>query len=145
MAMKNILKLSMAASLLLLVCSCSKREEMIIASELRLPEMFSDWEMPMYLYKTSYSQENWDWLIRKGAIEGFEHEYGYEYRIIAKYHKGRKPGKDEIIDNPTDYYVLIKVLSKEKKHSENLPGKRSPYLDYGGENENGEAETGPEM
>ena len=63
--MKNILKLSMAASLLLLVCSCSKREEMIIASELRLPEMFSDWEMPMYLYKTSYSQENWDWLIRK--------------------------------------------------------------------------------
>ena len=129
MAMKKILKLLMAASLFLLVCSCSKREEMIIASELRLPEMFSDWEMPMYLYKTSYSQENWDWLIRKGAIEGFEHEYGYEYRIIAKYHKGRK----------------IKVLSKEKKHSENLPGKRSPYLDYGGENENGEAETGPEM
>ena len=80
---KEILILG-AASLLLLVCSCSKREEMIIASELRLPEMFSDWEMPMYLYKTS-----------------------------------------------TDYYTLIKVISKEKKQSENLPGKRSPYLDYG--------------
>ena len=127
--MKKILKLLMAASLLLLVCSCSKREEMIIASELRLPEMFS--EMPMYLYKTSYSQENWDWLIRKGAIYGFEHEYGYEYRIIAKYHKGPKPDKDLIVDTPTDYYTLIKVISKEKKQSKNLPGKRSPYLDYG--------------
>lgn len=129
--MKKILKLLMAASLLLLVCSCSKREEMIIASERRLPEMFSDWEMPMYLYKTSYSQENWDWLIRKGAIYGFEHEYGYEYRIIAKYHKGPKPDKDLIVDTPTDYYTLIKVISKEKKQSKNLPGKRSPYLDYG--------------
>ena len=129
--MKNILKLSMAASLLLLVCSCSKREEMIIASELRLPEMFSDWEIPMYLYKTSYSQENWDWLIRKGAIKGFEHEYGYEYRIVARYHKGPKPDKDLIVDTPTDYYTLIQVISKEKKQSENLPGKRSPYLDYG--------------
>ena len=47
---------------------------MIIASELRLPEMFSDWEMPMSLYMTSYGQKNWGWLIRKGAIEGFGQE-----------------------------------------------------------------------
>ena len=64
---------------------------MIIASELRLPEMFSDWEMPVYLYKTSYGQKNWGWLIRKGAIEGFGQEEPV-YRLQRRERKRR--GRD---------------------------------------------------
>ncbi len=53
--------------------------------------MFSDWEMPVYLYKTSYGQKNWGWLIRKGAIEGFGQEEPV-YRLQRRERKRR--GRD---------------------------------------------------
>jgi hypothetical protein len=59
--------------------------------------------------------DNWESFQ---GIEGFEYEQGYEWVVMVfkeQWHNG------EIQDVSIYRYVLIEVISKTKKHSENLP------------------------
>ncbi|MBB4036900.1 hypothetical protein GGR21_002814 [Dysgonomonas hofstadii] len=53
-----------------------------------------------------------------GYIEGFEHEEGYEYMLKVRQEKVHD---GEIADAPTHKQILLEVLSKTKKESENIP------------------------
>lgn len=59
---------------------------------------------------------NPDWMKITDSINGFEYEPGFEYVI--------KVQRRQINNPPEDYrgeYILKKIISKEKKDSENLP------------------------
>ncbi len=68
---------------------------------------------PCYIVKYEGSDK---WTTMTEYIKGFDYEPGYEYVI--------KVVKEELRNPPQDHlgsYQLIKIISKVKKNSENLP------------------------
>lgn len=102
----------------ILITGCKKEAEdteiMTVASEKR--DCFLIGRFPCYIVKTEDVQ-GWHTMVE--AIVGFEYTPGYEYVLEVK--------RLEMVDPPQDWlgqYQLIKVISKEKKNSENLPPQR---------------------
>jgi hypothetical protein len=61
------------------------------------------------------SQQNWEYFY--DSIAGFTYEEGFEYEILVSEKEIKNPPQD----TSSIETVLIKVLSKIKKISENLP------------------------
>ena len=102
--------------------SCEKGQVLIIASELRINPYLSDYEsFPQYVYKTT-DESQWDYLIDYQNFHGFDYEPGYEYVVEAEYFRGKEPEQGIEMDASGDYYLLTRIISKEKRDSQNLPG-----------------------
>lgn len=77
--------------------------------------------VPYYLTKEKGS----DVWVGYEHIQGFEYKRGFEYRIIAE-----KVEDNELRKLADSYYIflrLVKVVSVEKKETEDLPGYILPY------------------
>ncbi len=59
-----------------------------------------------------------DWIFMYEGIEGFDYEPGYEYVLEVRQEERAQPVP---ADRSTYKYVLVKVVSKIKKHSEDMP------------------------
>ncbi|MCC8133465.1 MAG: DUF4377 domain-containing protein [Tannerellaceae bacterium] len=68
------------------------------------------------------SGEETEWTFLYGGIEGFDYQPGYEYVLKVQVQEVENP----VADQSSIRYILIKVISKEKKTSENLPVFPSP-------------------
>lgn len=89
-----------------------KELDMIVASETRIGHGVG----PMTCLLVKYaSTEKWQYMY--SLIEGFDYEPGYEYRLTVI----RSERKNIPQDASKYVYKLVKVLSKEKKQSTELP------------------------
>jgi hypothetical protein len=61
-----------------------------------------------------------EWQYFYSPIEGFTHEDGYEYVLEIREEKRENPPADA----SSIKYTLVKMISKTKKTSENLPAER---------------------
>ena len=57
------------------------------------------------------------WEFWYSGIEGFDYEKGYEYKLKIRREKIENPAADQ----SSLKYVLVKVISKTQKVSENMP------------------------
>jgi len=119
--MKKFKYLIIATFLLLLssIISCedsenTKEEEKtyIVASEKR--NCVGVGSQKCFLVKNN-KQDNWQFFYT--AITGFEYEEGFEYELLVSEKEIENPPQD----TSSVEYILIKVVSKVKKSSENLP------------------------
>lgn len=103
----------------LLFTSCNKDdfmiETIIIASEKAIGTEPSGLSKRDYFLIKQKTSAKWEYLAQD--IQGFEYEKGYEYTLRVKIQTIKKPKEDQYPES----YILLEVLSKEKKHSENLP------------------------
>jgi len=102
------------ATIIVMLSSCMNQtsEKMVVAS--RQGDCVGVAPMNCYLVKEA-GQNDWQFLYNE--IDGFEYEPGYEYEIEVVKEKIENPAADQ----SSIRYILIKVLSKTKKESENLP------------------------
>jgi hypothetical protein len=63
------------------------------------------------------------WQYFYSPIEGFTHQDGYEYVLEIREEKQENPPADA----SSIKYILVKVVSKTKKASENLPAKQNHF------------------
>lgn len=89
-----------------------KEVDMIVASETRVGYGVG----PMTCLLVKYAPtEKWQYMYSK--IEGFNYEPGYEYQLTVI-----RSERDNLPQDASKYmYKLVKVLSKEKKQSIELP------------------------
>ena len=102
-----------------------KIETLIIASEQRLglsPGGGSTY--PHYIVKNTEADE---WRFFSSYIEGFNYETGCEYVVEIKVHEDDLD--PTLADQELFSYSLHKIISKEKKDSENLPENLEPKTD----------------
>lgn len=103
----------------LLFTSCNKEDFMIetitIASEKAIGIDPSGLSKREYFLIKQKASAKWEYLSQN--IQGFEYERGYEYTLKVKVQTIKKPKEDQYSES----YILLEVLSKEKKQSENLP------------------------
>ena len=103
--------LSMCTSICMFV-SCSvdeletHNEVLIVASEI-----VEKSEGDAYWIKRSGSTS---WKMMYANIQNFNHERGYEYVVLVNVKKNNNPGPGESARK----YILLKIISKEKKDSE---------------------------
>lgn len=93
-------------------CSCAETEDMIVASQTR--QCHGVGVQQCMLVKSIVSQP---WEFFYGNIEGFDYEPGYEYVLKVKKEKVENPPQDA----SSIKYTLVKMVSKEKRTSDNLP------------------------
>ena len=62
------------------------------------------------------------WSLFYSQIEGFDYEEGYEYVLQVEKEKIENPPAD----GSSIRYKLVKVVSKKKTESENLPQQTQP-------------------
>lgn len=100
---------------LLAACSRPGTELLTVASETRTCSGVGKWECMLVRHGDA---GQWEYFY--GNIAGFDYEPGYEYVLRVK--------KEEVKNPPQDAssvkYTLVKVLSKEKVDSQNLPPRR---------------------
>lgn len=93
-------------------CSSGKTEKLIVASETRT--CYGVGKQQCMLVKSEKSEP---WTFFYGNIVGFDYESGYEYVLNVR--------KEEVKNPPQDAsslkYTLVKVVSKERRTSENMP------------------------
>ncbi|MCD8182061.1 MAG: DUF4377 domain-containing protein [Bacteroides sp.] len=128
--MKYILLL---LSFLFVFAGCSKDDNqkdkiitLTIASEKRMGYIsWSSYVGPCYLVKDVGSDQ---WLFFRQYIKGFDpyYEEGYEYVVELNWHIDSFDSS--LADQELDSYSLRKIISKEKKDSENLPADIVPHL-----------------
>lgn len=102
---------------ILLVTGCSKYDNtkiITIASKKVVVENIHGEQLNMYLYKENDSDTKWS--IYSSYIGNFEYESGYEYII-----KVGVVSPDLNLMDDEGYSDLLKIISKIKKESENLP------------------------
>lgn len=89
-----------------------KELDIIVASETRISHGVS----PITCLLVKYaSMEKWQYMYSQ--IEGFDYEPGYEYKLTVI-----RSERENIPQDTSKYvYKLVKVLSKEKKQSIELP------------------------
>ncbi|MCD7936632.1 MAG: DUF4377 domain-containing protein [Tannerellaceae bacterium] len=96
-----------------ITCTTSKNTSRItVASELR--DCTGVGPMKCMLVKTGGHN---DWIFMYDQIEGFTYEPGYEYVLEVKQEDRPNPAADQ----SSKKYVLVKVISKTQKISENMP------------------------
>lgn len=112
---RNILWAAGAFSLLAVTlwsCSRGSEERITVASETR--NCYGVGIQQCMLVKHNASEP---WTFFYGNIEGFDYVPGYEYVLEVK--------KEEVKNPPADAssirYGLVKIVSREKKTSENMP------------------------
>lgn len=114
---------------ILSLAGCSKDEDkietLIIASEQRLG--FSPGGGNTFPYYIAKNTEDDEWRFYCSYIEGFNYETGYEYVIEIKIHEDDLD--PTMADQELRSYSLHKIISKEKKDSENLPENSEPKTD----------------
>lgn len=101
-------------SLTLMACD-KKEKEFILTVASEKGSCFVVGEFSCYIVKYDKSDT---WTTITESIPGFDYEPGYEYVIEVK--------ERHIKNEPEDYlgeYILMNVISKTKKQSENLPPK----------------------
>lgn len=109
---KNIFMLAIG---FIIFCSCGKttnKERLTIASETRNCTGVAPMQCMLVKHE---NQTNWEFFYN--TIEGFNYVPGYEYVIEVKKEKIDKPAADQ----SSLKYTLVKEVSKQQKHSENLP------------------------
>lgn len=94
-----------------------KIETLIIASEQRLG--LSPGGGSVFPYYIARNSETDEWRYYCSYIEGFKYETGYEYVVEIKVHEDDLD--PTLADQELRSYSLHKIISKEKKDSENLP------------------------
>lgn len=85
---------------------------LIVASQTRC--CFGEGKQTCLLVKEHKNQK---WTLHYGGIEGFSHQEGYEYILSVKEIEIKEP----MMDGLSAKTVLINIIRKEKKQSENLP------------------------
>lgn len=98
----------------------NKKDEIVtltIASEKRMG--YAGWTGSLAPYYLAKNMEDDKWRFFCIYIEGFDYEEGYEYVVEIKVHE--EPVDPTLADQELISYSLHKIISKEKKKSENLP------------------------
>lgn len=115
-------------SFLFILTGCSKDDKkdkiitVTIASEKRMG--YVGWYGAMSsCYLVKYPESN-TWSFFRSHIEGFDYEPGYEYVVEIRVHED--PVDPNMADQELLSYFLEKIISKEKKDSENLPDNEVP-------------------
>lgn len=96
----------------LAACSDGAKERLTVASETR--DCYGVGIRQCMLVKHNAAEP---WTFFYGNIEGFEYEPGYEYVLEVKTEKVENPPADA----SSLKYSLVKIVSREKKTSENMP------------------------
>ena len=111
-------------SFLIVFTGCGKDEDekdkivtLTIASEKRMG--YAGWTGSLTPYYLAKNMEDDKWRFFCIYIEGFDYEEGYEYVVEIKVHE--EPIDPTLADQELISYSLYKIISKEKKNSENLP------------------------
>ena len=118
-------------SFLFVFAGCSKDESdeiitLTIASEKRMG--YAGWSTNLAPYYLAKNAEDAEWRFFSMYIEGFDYEEGYEYVVEIKVHED--PIDPTLADQALISYSLHKIISKEKKNSENLPEDISHEIHY---------------
>lgn len=111
-------------SFFIVFTGCGKDEDekdkiitLTIASEKRMG--YAGWTGSLAPYYLTKNMEDDKWRFFCIYIEGFDYEEGYEYVVEIKVHE--EPVDPTLADQELISYSLHKIISKEKKKSENLP------------------------
>lgn len=116
-------------SFLLILTGCSKDDKkdkiitVTIASEKRMGYVGGGTNQVAPYYLVKYPQSG-TWRFFSLYIEGFDYEQGYEYVAEIRVHED--PIDPNMADQEIISYSLHKIISKEKKDSENLPDNDVP-------------------
>lgn len=103
----------------------NKKDEIVtltIASEKRMG--YAGWTGSLAPYYLAKNMEDDKWSFFCIYIEGFDYEEGYEYVVEINVHE--EPVDPTLADQKLISYSLHKIISKEKKNSENLPEDLEP-------------------
>jgi len=117
-------KLSILTVIVILLFSCTKDKETIIIVASDTAEA-TDPASSKYKDCLIVKFENeTKWSIFYSSIIGFSYEKGYEYVLEVTVKNIKNPPQDA---GNKEYY-LKKIISKEKKTSENLPPNKFPLI-----------------
>ena len=122
--MKRFIVLLSFVVLLFVSSSCSKGEReyltLYVASETRLAHYAMSVSETLVVRTNENDKWNYIYLCPQGCLKGFNFEQGYEYELRVLH--VMKKTEDILMDDSADEYRLIRVVSKKKKNSENMPG-----------------------
>lgn len=113
-------KFSFAATILylctaLILVGCTKDDDSSEQQTLTIASMRAKHVTPQPAFWVKVN-DNKEWELFYGGIDGFTYEEGYEYKVLVSLTPVENPGPDM----SSIKYTLIKLLSKEKKDS-NVP------------------------